>query len=437
MHVRLTGWRNVRTLAAIAAGIAGVAGTAIKTEAKANGGREQPSVEALAACTTTNAILQIPTGIIQSKTGNLLVAESGTATPNSGRISIVDLSGSRRTLVAGLPSGISDVGAPNGPSGLFMRGRTLYVAIGSGNVGRNGPIPGTSVPNPTEPPSSPIFSSVLAIHLSNRAEQATGGFALTLADHLTVAGGQSVRLSNGNQHITVELVAKLPNFTAKPLTTFPASVHLTNPFALVEVRNQLYVTDGGQNAVWRIDIRTGAFWKLTEFSDIPNPLFPAVGGPIEEAVPTGIAYARGRLLITLFSGAPFAPGTSSVQQVYLNGSQAPFLTGLKTAIGVLAIDGEDEDDEADDRRNRDDDSPQYLVLENASVGPFFNGPGPVLGFAEQPAADGARQLLDAADGDDLRPENAHTLCDGSRRTPGRDSPTLVGTPHDAGNRRRS
>jgi len=221
---------------------------------------------------------------------------------------------------------------------------------------------------------------VLAIHLSNRAEQEPGGFALTLADHQTLASGQAVRLSNGSQRISVELVAKLPNFTPKPLATFPANVDLTNPFALVGVRNQLYVTDGGQNAVWQIDIPTGAFWKLTEFSDIPNPLSPGLGGPFEEAVPTGIAYAGGRLLVTLFSGAPFAPGTSSVTQVFLNGSQAPLLTGLKTAIGVLAIDAEDE---ADDRRNErdDDESPQYLVLENASVGPFFNGPGLVLGFA--------------------------------------------------------
>jgi len=364
----------------MAGAIAGVAG-GIQAEAKANGGREDPRAQPFAACTATGAILQIPTGIIQSRTGNLLVAESGTAVPNSGRISIVDPSGNRRTLVAGLPSGISDVGTPNGPSGLFMRGRTLYVAVGSGNVGRNGPVPGTSIPNPTEPPSSPIFSSVLAIHLSTRAEQATGGFALTLADHLTLASGQEVRLSNGSQRIDVELVAKLPNFTPKPLATFPANVDLTNPFALVGVSDQLYVTDGGQNAVWQIDIPTGAFWKLTEFSDIPNPLSPPLGGPFEEAVPTGIAYAGGRLLVTLFSGAPFAPGTSSVRQVFLNGEQAPFLAGLKTAIGVLAIDGEDADDEADDRGGeRDDhDGPQYLVLQNASVGPFFNGPGLVLG----------------------------------------------------------
>ena len=100
----LTRWRNVWTLAAIAAAIAGIAGAAIKAEAKANGGQEESSVQALAACTAAGAILQIPTGIIQSRAGNLLVAESGTPAPNSGRISIVDPSGNRRTLVAAGPA---------------------------------------------------------------------------------------------------------------------------------------------------------------------------------------------------------------------------------------------------------------------------------------------------------------------------------------------
>ena len=172
----------------------------------------------------------------------------------------------------------------------------------------------------------------------------------------------------------------MPNFTAKPLATFPANVDLTNPFALVGVGNQLYVTDGGQNAVWQVDIPSGAFWKVAEFSDIPNPLFPAVGGPSEEAVPTGIAYSGGRLLVTLFTGAPFAPGTSLIQQVFLNGSQTPLVTGLKTAIGVLQIDS---DDDADDRhRDHDDDDDEYLVLQNASTGPFFSGPGLVLRVVE-------------------------------------------------------
>ncbi|MCI0535633.1 MAG: hypothetical protein L0Z50_10440, partial [Verrucomicrobiales bacterium] len=109
--------------------------------------------------------LRGPLGIVQSNQRNLLISERGTRTPNTGRISIVDLDGNRRTLLDGLPSGISDVNDPSGPTGLFMRGRTLYVAIGSGDVAIAGPFPGTTLPNPN-PVSSPLFSSVLAIHFS-------------------------------------------------------------------------------------------------------------------------------------------------------------------------------------------------------------------------------------------------------------------------------
>jgi hypothetical protein len=334
-----------------------------------------------AQCFATDAVFQLPTGIIQSNKGNLLVAESGTPIANSGRISIVDLAGNRRTLLAGLPSGISDVGTPNGPSGLAMMGRTLYIAIGTGDTGRNGALPNTSIPNPAGPPSSPILSSVLAMHFSANVEKTTTGFALTLDDHAALLSGRTVHLSDSTGgRITIDLVAKLPDYTANPLPAFPGNVDLTNPFALVAVGSerapQLYVTDGGQNAVWQVDAATGAFWKLVVFPDIPNPLFPAVGGPFEEAVPTGIAYAGGRLLVTLFSGVPFAPGTSLVAAVELTGAHRPLLAGLKTAIGVLPI---DDDNEKRDR-DRDDDDTGYLVLQNASIGPFFNSPGVVLRF---------------------------------------------------------
>src|ERR671924_58086 len=61
--------------------------------------------------------LERPLGITQSNLGNLLVSETGTAVPNTGRISIVDLEGNRRTLLSGLPSAINDVGEPSGPAG--------------------------------------------------------------------------------------------------------------------------------------------------------------------------------------------------------------------------------------------------------------------------------------------------------------------------------
>jgi hypothetical protein len=52
---------------------------------------------------------------------------------------------------------------------------------------------------------------------------------MTLSDQQALASGQTVPLSDGRQLVSVELVAKLPNFTAKPLATFPANIDLTIP----------------------------------------------------------------------------------------------------------------------------------------------------------------------------------------------------------------
>ncbi len=280
--------------------------------------------------------LQRPLGIVQSNQGNLLVSETGTTAPHSGRISIVGLDGNRQTLLAGLPSGINDVGEPSGPAGLFMRGRTLYVLIGIGDTIKAGPIPGTAVPNPAGP-SSPIFSSILAIHFSANVEKRTDGFTLSPADQQTLAGGETVKLSNGRgDKITIELVANFPDFTPNPLPFFAGNVRGSNPFDLVAVGNQLYVTDGGMNLVWQVDINSGAFSVLTVFPPIQNPL--PFGPPVVEAVPTGIAYSDGQLLVTLFRGFPFPPGASQVVAVDpQTGAQTPFITDLSSAIDVLPI----------------------------------------------------------------------------------------------------
>ena len=93
---------------------------------------------ALAQCTEVTSGLHLPLGTTLTNHGNLLVSESGTGAMD-GRISIFDSSGNRRTLLDGLPSGINDVGDPSGPAGIAIRGRNLYVAIGTGDVGRAGP----------------------------------------------------------------------------------------------------------------------------------------------------------------------------------------------------------------------------------------------------------------------------------------------------------
>lgn len=312
--------------------------------------------------------LLLPVSITQSDQGNLLVSESGTAAPNTGRISLVDLNGNRRTFLAGLPSGVSDVGTPSGPAGLLIRGRTLYVVIGVGDVGKAGPLPGSNIPNPN-PPSSPLFSSILAIHFSADAEKITGGFTLTPADHQALAAGQKLNLdSGGGDKISVELVTNfLPDYLPKPLPAFPTNIGLLNPYGLAAVGDQFYVTDGGQNRVWQVDAPTGAFSTLTQFPPVANPLYPFVGGPTQEAVPTGITYLGGQLLVALFRGIPFSPGTSGVQQVDLAGNQTALITGLKSVIAVLPLTSGGNTD--------------YLVLQHASVGAFFGSPGLLLRFA--------------------------------------------------------
>lgn len=307
------------------------------------------------AATPVASGLARPIGLVQSNQGNLLVSESGTSTPNTGRISIVDVAGHRNTFIDGLPSGISDVGDPSGPSGLYLRGRTLYLVIGSGDTVFAG-----AIPNPN--PSSPLFSSVLAIHFSAGVEKkALHGFMLTAEDTQAIAGGSRVTLTNiDGQQITIELLVNFPDYTID--ATSPSGFRNVTPFTSLAIGDQLYVSDGGQNKIWRVDLPTATYSVLVAFPRIPNPL---PGPPLIEAVPTGLAYADGQLLVALFRGFPFPVGSSVVEQVDpVTGVHSPLITGLKTAIAVLPL--------------REGAGTDYLVLQHASR------PGPPPSPASQP-----------------------------------------------------
>ncbi len=282
--------------------------------------------------------LLAPTKIAFSTKGNLLVAESGIG-HNTGRISLIDpLSGSRRTLLDGLPSGLSiPANDPSGPSGLVMQGRTLYVTIGLGDAVVNGPAPGTQVPNPA--PTSPIFSSVLAIHFSANAEKTTAGFSLTLANHVALKNGATVSLDNGaGDKLTIELVADFPNYTPEPTPAVPANVRQSNPFGIALVGDQLYISDASGNIVRKVDIDSGAMSTFSTFAPLPNTR--GFGPPMVEAVPDSIRVFNGQLLVTLLSGFPFPIGQAQVRTVSLaDGTNAPFITGLTSAIDVLPANG--------------------------------------------------------------------------------------------------
>jgi hypothetical protein len=319
--------------------------------------------------TVFTAGLSQPAKIILTPEGNLLVTET-VGVPNMGRISIIDRFGVRRTLIDGLPSGISDVGDPSGPSGLDLRGRTLFVAIGSGDGTLAGPIPGTELPNPN--PSSPILSSVLAIEFSSEVEKGTQGFTLTPADQVTLAHGGKVKLDNGRgDKISVEMVADFPNFVAEPLPFFAPNVRHSNPFALVVDGDDLYVADGGMNSVRRVKIANGKIQDVTVFPPRPNPL--PFGPPVIEAVPDGINIIKGQLLVTLLTGFPFVPGQSEVRKVDVRtGDSTTFIGGRSSAIDI--VEGRSKGKET-----------QYYVLE-FSTNFLANAPGQLLLFQTPTAA---------------------------------------------------
>lgn len=328
------------------------------------------AVSAHAQCTILTSGLRSPLGTALTHEGNLLVSESGTMTPNSGRISIVEPNGHRRTLLRGLPAAPNDVGDPSGPAGLFMNGRHLFLLMGTGDAGIAGPRPGTTLENPNGP-SSPIFSSVLHIYFTIASEKTTKGFTLRPADQAALANGQTVTLSDGStDKMLINLVVDFPNFVPSPLPDVPDNISVSNPFHLTDtngVNRMLYVTDGGRNLLWQVNLDTKTFSPLVVFPNIPNPLFPNLGGPFLQAVPTGVAFFRDHLYVTLLRGAPFPTGTSTVEQIDLaTGSDTPFITGLTTAIDVLPM--------------QETHEIETLVLEISNAGPFFQGPGEILGY---------------------------------------------------------
>ena len=280
-----------------------------------------------------------PVKIIFTNPSHLLVAEGGNG-PNTGRLSILDRSsGARRTLLDNLPSGLAPPNNdPIGPTGLELRGRTLFITIGQGDATLNGPVPGSEMPNPN--PSSPIFNSVLAIDLSAVNEATTAGFTLTAANQTALKSGSQVTLNDGSgQTLTIRLVADFPDFVAAPRPDFAGNVRPTNSFGLVAAANFLYVVNAGLNSVDRVDINAGTTSTLATFAPIPrpSPVTPP-GGPVVEAVPDSIRLFGDQLLVPFLTGFPFQPGLAQVRTVDIaTGNNAPFITGLTSAIDVLPV----------------------------------------------------------------------------------------------------
>lgn len=289
--------------------------------------------------------LQTPTRIVFTPQGNIVVAEAGTPTANSGRVSLIDrTNGTRRTLIDGLPSGISGSGAeaaPSGPSAVAVQGSTLYVLIGAGNGVLPGPAPGTEQAN--ESPASPILSSLLSLQLTTPLDLASGGFSLSPADHTLLKNGETLTLHGANDsEMTVKLVADFPNHTPSFRPDFPANVRAGNPFGVVVLGQTAFVVDASQNLVRRVDTVSGTFETLTTFAAVQNPL--PFGPPFIDPVPDSITLRGNDLLVTTLTGFPFPPGKAEVRKVNIvTGENTPYLLGLTSGIDVHPLGDSDSD----------------------------------------------------------------------------------------------
>lgn len=282
--------------------------------------------------------LQTPTKAIFTHAGNLVIAESGIAAPNTGRVSIVDrTTGERRSLLTGLPSAVDIEGAPSGPSALALHGSTLYILIGAGNAVAAGPLPGTEVPNPN--PSSPILSSILEVRGSRSLDLTLGGFNLTPADHTTLRNGQTIALQNIiGERLEVRLLVDFPNYVDAPRGDFQFNVRASNPFGIVATGQTLFVVDASQDLVRRVDAQSGAYGTHTTFARIANAT--PVGPPLIDAVPDSIRIQGNDLLVTLLTGFPFPAGASEVRRVSMTGVQNERAAGgFTTAIDSYPFGG--------------------------------------------------------------------------------------------------
>jgi hypothetical protein len=308
---------------------------------------------ALLACTVLFALparpqgppfvagLNAPTRMVFSTQGNILVAESGQATSNTGRISIIDrATATRRTLIDGLPSGLNLSGgesAPSGPSGIAIANGTIFVSIGAGDASGPGPAsaPGSEMANPS--PSSPLYASLLSLRSTTSYDLIHGGFTLTVADQTRLKNGETVTLQNASgESLAVKLVADFPDYTSEPRPDFPANVRAGNPFGVAASGSTVYVVDASQNLIRRVDANTGSFSTLTTFSPIANPL--PFGPPVVDPVPDSVRLRGSDLLVSMLTGFPFPGGKAEIRRVdTVTGNAQTFITGLSSAIDAAPL----------------------------------------------------------------------------------------------------
>ena len=291
--------------------------------------------------------LQGPQKIVVTPAGNLLVTETSLA-PNSGRVSFVTRGGTRSNFIENLPSGTEVIGGPSGPSAMALRDRTLYLAIGGGDVERT--VPDAAAARRFNPAgySSPLFSSILELRFDRNIDTIAGSFQFTPQLRQTLNDATEVDITNDSgASVRVSILARFPISEPAPAPLFYKFSNIWG-LALSDVGRYLFVADASNDSVSRVDTATGRWRRITRFPVIANPT--PVGPPVGDAVPTSIRIYGNQLLVSFLTGFPFVPGNARVLAINPNGTTEPFIFGLTSATDIF-------------RRVLPDGKSQFYVLE--------------------------------------------------------------------------
>lgn len=304
--------------------------------------------------------LQAPQRLVLTAAGNFLVAEPG-------RIAYVTGSGTIRSLVEGLPFAIDDFGDQSGATGLALHERTLYVAIGGGDAGVNGPN-GEAMHNP-KGVSSPLFASILRFKFGGNVDQLTGTFRLTEAHRRALAIGDEVDLNDGAGG----------RLTADVLTFFPIAqpdgrlYRFSNPWGLAASSDgsTLWMSDASQESVYRIDATSGRWQRVVRFDSLQNPT--TLGPRRIDTVPTSVRVYNDQLLVTFLTGYPFLQGAARVALVDPKSrTEGTLIAGLSVITDVVW-------------RERQGKGPQFFVIEFSTDMANPAAPGRLLRIDDTPA----------------------------------------------------
>jgi hypothetical protein len=273
--------------------------------------------------------LQRPLRATFTPQGNLLVSEGGLPAPNTGRLSLLDRSGARRSIIEGLPSGPAHFTLPYGPTSTAIDGNIVYLLIGEGVYSGSPP---NVVINP-QGPASPIFSSILKIVFSAEIDRLRGTFRLGSADQWALLDGYDVELSNdaGERARVLLLTALRP--LVRNVLGGPSPTRQSDPYGLVldSENATLYFSDPGMETVSRVDTTIGRPQVMVRF--LP---FVREDGVSVDNVPTGLCRIEDRLYVGFLSGAPFPAGEASVNSVDLrSGASEQAIRGLTAVTDVL------------------------------------------------------------------------------------------------------